>query len=142
MRVRSFLMALPLLATGCFILDSADGVKGKGGPFPGGDDDDWAAPLVDGLYEVVDSSVDPMTCGVSTGATLVQFSPVDVVVYSGFVEIVFGDIPIRYEVSGNMLVQGQVEVLGTAGLRLQNLTLTGEAGTVLNPQPGGVGEPP
>ena len=40
--------------------------------------------------------------------------------------------------TGNLLVQGQVEVLGTAGLRLQNLTLIGEAGTVLNPQPGAV----
>jgi len=40
--------------------------------------------------------------------------------------------------TGAMLVQGQVEVLGPAGLRMQNLTLTGEVGTVFNPQPGAV----
>lgn len=40
--------------------------------------------------------------------------------------------------TGNLLVQGQVDVMGGAGLRLQNLTLTGEPGTIFNQVPGAV----
>lgn len=40
--------------------------------------------------------------------------------------------------TGGLLVQGRIEIEPTAGLRLRDLVLTGEAGTILNPQPGAV----
>ena len=104
------LLALLLAMSGCFLLDSAEGVRGAGGPFPDGDDDDdWGTPpLQSGTYDLVESSVAPMECAIWTSAWLAQFSTVDVSPNVSSVDLLFEDADGNYyaptyDVSGSML---------------------------------------
>lgn len=101
---RALLLASLLLAAGCFLGDPADGVRGAGGGFEDDDDDDDAL-LLSGVYGRVDSSVEPMTCGLSTAASLAQFDEVEVDVTSTYVDLYFdGAGPLTYTMAGTSLL--------------------------------------
>lgn len=85
-------------------MDSSTGVEGHGGAFED-DDDDNEGPLWNGAYVLVDSSVDPATCALTTTPFFAQFSEVEVYVYGDELDAFFdgGDFQSTYEISGSSL---------------------------------------
>lgn len=100
-RLRVPALALALVAGGCFLGDSPGGVAGKGGPFPGGDDDDG---LYHGEYALTAASIDPATCGLSKTPFFAQFPYLDAYYGGSYLDLQFGvDLYLTYDVNGTAL---------------------------------------